>query len=107
MYGRLSVLPDEAEPLHRSQLLAALSAGTEIIQLCRAAHRFGLGSRLDVARDAVAQGDIATATAHFAQLDAVLAARPGIAALRARGSILALVEALTQHSAYFNAGVPG
>jgi uncharacterized membrane protein YccC len=29
VYGRLSVLPDEALPLQRSQLLAALSVGTE------------------------------------------------------------------------------
>jgi uncharacterized membrane protein YccC len=107
VYGRLSVLPDEAEPLHRSQLLAALSVGTEVIQLCRAAHRLGLGSELDAARDAIARGDTATATAHFTRLDEVLAARPGIAALRARGSVLALSEALTQHTLYFDAGARG
>ena len=37
----------------------------------------------------------------------LLAARPGAAALRARGSILAMSEALTQHAAYFDAGAPG
>ena len=31
MYSRLAALPDEAEPLQRAQLLAALSVGTEII----------------------------------------------------------------------------
>ncbi len=36
-----------------------------------------------------------------------LSARPGVAALRARGSILAMSEALTQHAAYFDAGAPG
>ena len=28
VYGRLSVFPDEAQPLQRAQLLAALSVGT-------------------------------------------------------------------------------
>jgi hypothetical protein len=39
----------------------------------------------------------------------VLAARPGAspAALRARGLILAISEALTQHSDYFDAGAAG
>jgi uncharacterized membrane protein YccC len=34
VYSRLSVLPDAAEPLQRSQLVAALSVGAEIIRLC-------------------------------------------------------------------------
>jgi hypothetical protein len=42
MYGRLSVLPDRAEPLQRSQLLAALSVGTKIIQLRRITQRLML-----------------------------------------------------------------
>jgi uncharacterized membrane protein YccC len=45
MYGRISALPDEAQPLQRSQLLAALSVGTEIIQLRRVARRLDLGFR--------------------------------------------------------------
>ena len=39
-YGRLSALPEQAEPLQRAQLLAALSVGTEIIRLRRIARRF-------------------------------------------------------------------
>ena len=107
VYGRLSVLPDAAEPLQRSQLLAALSVGTEIIQLVRIARRLGLGPELDVALKALARGDSAIATVRLARLDDALASRPGPAALRARGSILAMSEALTQHSAYFDAGAPG
>ena len=59
MYGRFSALPDAAQPLQRSQLLAALSVGTEIIQLRRIARRIDLGSELDAALDAVARGDSA------------------------------------------------
>jgi uncharacterized membrane protein YccC len=107
MYGRFSALPDAAQPLQRSQLLAALSVGTEIIQLRRIARRMDLGSDLDAALDAVTSGDCGIATSCLARLDQVLAARPGVSALRARASILAMSEALTQHAAYFDAGAPG
>jgi hypothetical protein len=39
MYGRFAALPDQAEPLQRSRLLAALSVGTAIIQLRHMAPR--------------------------------------------------------------------
>jgi uncharacterized membrane protein YccC len=107
VFSRLSVLPNVAEPLQRSQLVAALSVGTEIIRLRRICPRFDLGSHLDAALEAMARGDSASATVRLARLDKALAARPGVAALRARSSILAMSEALTQHAAYFGAGAPG
>jgi uncharacterized membrane protein YccC len=106
MYGRLSALPDAAQPLQRSEMLAAFSVGTEIIQLRRIGSRIDLGSELDTALEALRRGDIALVTTHLGRLDDALAARPGAAALRARGSILALSEVLTQHAAYFEAGGP-
>jgi hypothetical protein len=87
--------------------MAAFSLGTEIIQLRRTARRTDLGSVLDTALKAIAQGDCELAIARLADLDRALAARPRIAALRARASILAMSEALTQHAAYFDAGAPG
>jgi uncharacterized membrane protein YccC len=107
MYGRFAALPDQARPLQRSQLMAAFLIGTEIIQLRRLCRRFNSSPGLDAALEAVARGDSAVATARLANLDAALAARPGTAALRARGRILALSEALTQHAAYFDAKAPG
>jgi uncharacterized membrane protein YccC len=106
MYGRLTALPDAAEPLVRSEMLAALSVGTEIIQLRRIAHRMDLGSELDVALEALGRGDISLATARLGRLDDTLVARTGTAALRARASILAITEVLTQHAHYFAAGEP-
>jgi len=106
MYGRFSALPNEAQPLQRSQLLAALSVGTEIIQLRCIADRIDLASEVDPALEALGGGEIALATTRLARLDETLAARPDIAALRARGSILAMSEALTQRSVYFDAGAP-
>ena len=110
VYGRLAALPDQAEPLQRSQLLAALSVGSEIIRLRRISPRLGLGSDLDAALAALAQGHSAVATARLARLDHLLAACPGAEpetqlALRARSNILAISEALTEHASYFD-GVP-
>ena len=107
MYARLALLPDRAEPLQRSWLVAALSAGTKIVQLRHLCPRLGLSLDLGAALAAVAQGDCAMATAKLADLDAALTSRPGEAALRARGLILAISGALTQHAAYFDAGAPG
>jgi fusaric acid resistance family protein len=105
LYGRLSALPEQAEPLQRAQLLAALSVGTEIIRL----RRFALHAELDAALDALARGDSSVATERLARYDKRLAAlpstRPGARVrLRARGSILAMLEALAQHPAYFDSG---
>lgn len=109
--GRLSVMPNEATPIQRAHLLAALSAGSEIIRLRHLAPHLHLGTILDVALTEVAQGQSASATVHLARLDAALAARGDAqpemqTILRARAGILALSEALTQHAAYFDAGAP-
>ena len=98
---------DKAEPLQRSEMLAALSVGTEIIQLRRLVRSPDLGSELDAALEALGRGDIALGTTRVEQLDDALAARAGTAALRARASILAMTEVLTQHAAYLEAGAPG
>ena len=95
--------------MQRAQLLAALSVGTEIIQLRRIAPRLGLGAELDAALAALAHGNSAVAIARLAQLDHLLAARPGAGpetqlALRARSSILAISEALTAACLLFRRG---
>ena len=111
IYGRLAALPDAAEPLQRSQFLAALSVGNEIIQLRRIVPRLGLGSDLDAALATFALGNSAIATAQLAQLDDRLASLPSagstFVALQARGSILAITEALIEHASYFDAGARG
>jgi uncharacterized membrane protein YccC len=109
VYGRLSVLPEQAEPLQRARLLAALSVGNEIIRLRRVARRFDLHVELEAAHDAVARGDGAVATERLARVDRKLAALPDATPgarvrLRARGSILAMSEALAEHASYFYAG---
>ena len=71
-----------------------------------------LGSDLDAALAPLAQGNSALATARLARLDDALASLPSAGpgtpdALRVRGGILAMSEALTQHAVYFDAGAPG
>ena len=107
MYARFALLPDEARPLERSLLVAAFSAGTKIIQLRHIGRRFDLSPSLDAALHAVACGECAGATAKLAEVESALSAHPGEAALRARGLVLAISEALTQHASYFDAGAPG
>jgi uncharacterized membrane protein YccC len=109
IYGRLTVLPEQAEPLQRAQLLAALSVGREIIRLRRVAPLLHQRSEFGAALAAVARGDSAVAAGRLAALNRELAAQPGdgpgsLTRLRARAIIVALSEALLRHAAYFNAG---
>jgi uncharacterized membrane protein YccC len=109
MYGRFAVLPNQAQPLQRSQLMAAFSVGTQIIQLRHICRRFDLSQDLDGALEGVAKGDCAMAATQLSNLDEMLASSPGRGqqALRARSHVLAISQALTQHSSYFEAGAPG
>jgi uncharacterized membrane protein YccC len=109
MYGRFAVLPDQAQPLQRSQLTAAFSVGTQIIQLRHTCRRFDFSESLDEALEGMAKGDCAMVATRLTNLDQALGSRPGLGqeVLRARGLILAISQALTQHSAYFDAGASG
>jgi uncharacterized membrane protein YccC len=104
IYGRLSALPDAADPLPGAQILAALFVGTAIIHLRRIARSMDLGSELNAALEALRRGNIELTTARLDRLDGALAARPGAAALQARARVLAMCEVLIQHAACFEAG---
>ena len=109
MIGRLAAVPDQAKPLQRARLLAALSVGTEIIHLRRMAPRLGAAAEFDAALAAFAQGSSAAAIACLHQLDHRLASNPdegaqADAVLRARSRILAMSEALSEHASYFDTG---
>jgi uncharacterized membrane protein YccC len=109
MHARLAAMPEAAEPLQRSQLVVALSVGGEIIRLERVASSLALNPDLDAALSALARGDGTAASAQLIQLDRRLAAdadtRSGSSSmLRARASILEILEALDQHASYFDSG---
>jgi hypothetical protein len=109
MYGRLAALPEQTEPLQLAQLLAAFAVGKEVIRLRRLAPSLALGSALDAAFAALAQGDGASMRLGLARLDQQLAVSTGSEAqaslaLRARASILALTEASARHAGYLDSG---
>src|SRR5262249_8224426 len=111
MHARIAALPDAAKPLQRSQIITALSVGSEIINLRRITPQLGVGAELDAALAALAQGDSATANARFDELDRRLAALaesgPQVfLALRTRAMVLLVSDALVQHGAHFDAGEP-
>ena len=111
-YSRLAVSPDQAEPLQRAQLVAALSVGTEIIHLRRIVPRLGLGAELQSALADFARPNIAAARTKFAELDQRLASVPDSGlrkalSLRARSRLLSIDDALIQHRDCFDAGAPG
>jgi hypothetical protein len=105
---RLAALPEQAEPLQRAQLVAALSVGREIIRLRRVARRLDADTELDAALAPLARGDSGAANERLVRLDAQLAAFSGATPgarlrLRTRGNLLAISETLMQHAAYFDA----
>jgi uncharacterized membrane protein YccC len=111
LYSRLAGLPDQATPLQRAQLLAALSIGTEIIGLRQMATHLGTTAELDAALNDIALGHSTKAIAKLRQFDERLASRretgtEATMALRARGRILVISEAIAEHSHYFDEGAP-
>ena len=101
-HARLATLPPQATPAQRRDLLAALLVGTEIIRL----RRLAPGPDFADALAALSRGDSADATTRLAQIDRRLALRSDgdPVSLRARASILAITEALSRHTAYFDEG---
>jgi uncharacterized membrane protein YccC len=109
MFGRLEAMPDQAQPVQRSRLVAALPVGAEIIQLRRMAPRLGVAAELDAALKAFAQGNSGVAMARLRQLDRHLTSGSedgpdAVLAVRARSRIVIISEALEEHASYFDAG---
>jgi uncharacterized membrane protein YccC len=111
IYSRLIALPETATPLQRAQLLAAFSVGAEIIGLRQMATYLGATAELDAALDDIALGHSTKAIAKLRQFDDRLAATretgtEATMALRGRGHVLIISEAIAEHGHYFDAGAP-
>ena len=110
VYSRLSALPASVDILQGARLAAALSMGSGIIRLRRIARRFGLDAELRGAMAAIAAGDSAAGIRELDRFDRAVAdlpsALPGARLrLRARGTILSIVDVLSEHASYFDAKV--
>ena len=106
IHARLDAMPAEATPLQHAQALAALSLGMEIVRLRRELRQLGRARELDMAFAAVAEGRGALAVERLVCLDAMLASEAAAdpKKTRVRASILIVIEVLSQHSEYFDAG---
>jgi uncharacterized membrane protein YccC len=108
MYTRLAAVPDAAEPLARAQLLAARSVGIAMMRLRRMAPLLGVEHELETALTAFARADSSAAGVQLMQLDRRLATlsdgRQASVVMRARGGLLLIRDAFSQHHAYFDAG---
>jgi uncharacterized membrane protein YccC len=106
-FSRLAALPEQAEPFERAQLLAAQFVGTEIVHLGRDTAELELPLQFDAALQAFLEGNSGAAIAQLTRLDHHLASTEQVdsqLAVRARGRILAICDALADYRAYFDAG---
>ena len=104
--GKIYAMPDAATGRDWGRLLTALSTGTAMLELRRAARELKIASEVDSAIETFVQGRSALTAARLAQVDERLAARSVDPApsLRARASILVIQEALTSQASYFDSG---
>jgi uncharacterized membrane protein YccC len=106
LYSRIAALPAEAKPLQRALPITALSVGRSIVSLQRVASRLDFAQELDAALRHFSTGNCVAMLMQLEAADRKLAARAGdrAMAMRARGHILAIRDALTDHRAYFETG---
>ena len=105
--ARLLAMPDQAEPVERAQLAAALAVGKQIVRLRHVAPRFVPGMMVDAAAAAVAEGRSGDAIERLKEIDRELAALPraksgGRILLSLRASILVISGQLSEYARYFD-----
>jgi len=105
--ARLLAMPEQAEPVERSQLVAAVAVGKDIVRCRAVAPRFVPGAAVDAALQALAEGRSGEAMERLKDIDRLLAALPRTEAasrivLRLRASILAISGQLAEFGPYFD-----
>jgi uncharacterized membrane protein YccC len=106
-YARLLAMPEQADPVERAEVVAAVSIGKEIVRLRRVPPRFVPGGDLEAALQALAEGRSGEAIERLKDIDRRLAALPRAEAasrilLRLRASILAISAQLAEYPSYFD-----
>jgi uncharacterized membrane protein YccC len=106
LYSRIAALPGDAEPLYRAVLVTALTVGQNIVSLQRTAPQLGFDWQLDAALRHFSSGDSMAMVTELEAADRRLATLVdnGGPVMRARGQILAIRDALSDHRAYFESG---
>jgi len=108
IFGRLAVLPDQAEPILRARLLAALSVGNQLIHLRDVASQLGVAEELNAALRSFAAGRGVIAVSRLQEIDRQLTSGSDdgeeIVRVRARARLLIVAETLVEHAPYFDEG---
>ena len=105
--ARLLAMPEQAEPVERAELVAAVSVGNEIVRLRRVAPRFISGAGVDAALQALAEGRSGDASERLKDIDRQLAALPRAKSasrivLSLRASLLVICGQLAEYASYYD-----
>ena len=105
--ARLLAMPDQARPVERAELAAAVAVGKEIVWFRHVAPRFVSSAAVDTALSALATGRSGEAIERLKEIDRQVAAMPAAQPgrrilLRLRASILVISGQLAQFGSYFD-----
>src|SRR5271165_3352613 len=105
--ARFLAMPEQAEPVERAMLVAAMAVGNHTVRLRRVAPRFVPGAAVDTALLALAKGRSGEAAERLKDIDRQLAAlprtRPGSrAVLGLRAGLLVICGQLAWYPSYYD-----
>jgi hypothetical protein len=105
--ARVLAMPDQAEPVERAELVAAMAVGNHIVRLRRVAPRFVPAAAVDTALQALAEGRAGEASERFKDIDRQLAALPRTRSgsrtvLGLRAGLLVVCGQLASHASYYD-----
>jgi uncharacterized membrane protein YccC len=106
IYARLTAMPEEAEPVQRSYLVATLSVGWQLIRLQRLSRHGRIGAEISEVQTSLAAGDLPKLKAVLDEIDREIAAIPNAATgargrIRARAALRAIGDAVNRQNEYF------
>jgi uncharacterized membrane protein YccC len=105
--ARFLAMPEQAEPVERAMLVAAMAVGNHIVRIRRVAPRFVPGPAVEAALQALAEGRSGEAAERLKDIDRQLAAlprtRPGSrAVLGLRAGLLVICGQLAWYPSYYD-----
>jgi uncharacterized membrane protein YccC len=105
--ARFLAMPEQAEPVERAMLVAAMAVGTHIVRIRRVAPRFVPAPAVEAALQALAEGRSAEAAERLKDIDRQLAALPrtrpgGRAALGLRAGLMVICGQLAWYPSYYD-----
>jgi uncharacterized membrane protein YccC len=105
--ARFLAMPDQAEPVERAELVAAMAVGNHIVRLRRVAPRFVPGAAVHTALQALAEGRSSEASERLKDIDRQLAALPrgrpgGRTVLGLRAGLRVVCGQLASYPSYYD-----